>query len=81
MFHDPQTNRLFYINKETEERTWKPPRHPNKHERAQQVMLHSCQGWFKQIMKWKTVTIVSFVMFSVQNIMIMSVLIRMFERK
>ncbi|VDI30708.1 Rho GTPase-activating protein 12/27 [Mytilus galloprovincialis] len=43
MFHDPQTNRLFYINKETEERTWKPPRHPNKHERAQQVMLH-CQG-------------------------------------
>ncbi|XP_071152999.1 rho GTPase-activating protein 15-like isoform X12 [Mytilus edulis] len=37
MFHDPQTNRLFYINKETEERTWKPPRHPNKHERAQQA--------------------------------------------
>ncbi|XP_076094008.1 rho GTPase-activating protein 15-like isoform X6 [Mytilus galloprovincialis] len=38
MFHDPQTNRLFYINKETEERTWKPPRHPNKHERAQQIL-------------------------------------------
>ena len=37
MFHDPETNRLFYINKDTNERTWKPPRHPNKHERAQQV--------------------------------------------
>ncbi|CAC5379720.1 ARHGAP12_27 [Mytilus coruscus] len=40
MFHDPQTNRLFYINKETEERTWKPPRHPNKHERAQQILTN-----------------------------------------
>lgn len=37
MYHDPQTNRLFYINKETNEKTWKPPRHPNKAERAQQA--------------------------------------------
>ena len=30
MYIDPDTNRLYYINKETNERTYKPPRHPNK---------------------------------------------------
>ena len=45
MFHDPETNRLFYINKDTNERTWKPPRHPNKHERAQQIIANA-QGPF-----------------------------------
>ena len=30
MYIDPDTNRLYYVNKETNEWTYQPPRHPNK---------------------------------------------------
>ena len=29
MFLDPDTNRMFYVHKDTQERNWKPPRDKN----------------------------------------------------